>query len=55
LTALLKFTLTNAFVPTLVALLMGASETMMGAALSTAVPAVKLDVERLHRYAAGYP
>ena len=43
--ALLKFTLTSALVPTLLALLMGASETMVGAALSTAVPAVKFEVK----------
>ena len=43
--ALLKFTLTSAFVPTLVALLLGASEMIAGAPLSTAVPAVKLEVK----------
>src|ERR1035438_6397526 len=39
--ALLKFTLTNAFVPTLAALLEGASETMVGAALSTRGPGAR--------------
>ena len=40
--ALLKVTLTWAFVPMLVELLVGASAVIVGAALSTAVPAVKL-------------
>ena len=39
--ALLKFTETKVLVPMLVALLVGACDTIVGAAVSVAVPAVK--------------
>ena len=42
---MLKFMATRALVPMFVALFVGACETIVGAALSTVVPAVKLKVE----------
>ena len=51
--ALLKVTLTPAFVPILVDEFGGATATMVGAAVSAAVPGMKLGTVALHRHAIG--